>query len=49
MYILKDFQERAVTGLLNHTYEALNNAQNQIQILLEAPTGSGKTVMMASI
>jgi type III restriction enzyme len=48
MYILKDFQERAVTGLLNHTYEALNNAQNQIQILLEAPTGSGKTVMMAS-
>ena len=48
MYILKDFQERAVIGLLNHTYEALNNAQNQIQILLEAPTGSGKTVMMAS-
>ena len=48
MYILKEFQERAVTGLLNFTYEALTNAQNQIQILLEAPTGSGKTVMMAS-
>ncbi len=48
MFILKDFQERAVGNLLTHTYEALNNAQNQIPILLEAPTGSGKTVMMAS-
>ena len=48
MYILKDFQEKAVTGLLNHTYEALHNTQQQIPILLEAPTGSGKTVMMAS-
>lgn len=48
MYILKDFQERAVLNLLNHTYEALNNTQSQIQILLEAPTASGKTVMMAS-
>ncbi len=48
MYILKDFQEKAVINLLNHTFEALNNSQIQIQILLEAPTGSGKTVMMAS-
>jgi len=48
MYILKEFQEKAVKGLLDHTYEAINNPQNQIPILLEAPTGSGKTVMMAS-
>jgi len=48
MYILKDFQEKAVKGLLNHTFETLNTAASQIPILLEAPTGSGKTVMMAS-
>ena len=48
MYILKEFQEKAVKGLLNHTYEALANATLQTPILLEAPTGSGKTVMMAA-
>jgi type III restriction enzyme len=48
MYILKDFQEKAVSGLLSYTYEALTHAQQQTPILLEAPTGSGKTVMMAS-
>ena len=48
MYILKEFQEKAVKGLLNHTFETINSAQAQIPILLEAPTGSGKTVMMAS-
>ncbi len=48
MYLLKDFQERAVKGLLNHTFETINSHQDQIPILLEAPTGSGKTVIMAS-
>ncbi len=48
MYILKHFQETAVKALLNHTYEALHETGEQIPILLEAPTGSGKTVMMAS-
>jgi len=48
MYILKDFQEKAVKSLLKHTFETINTAPNQIPILLEAPTGSGKTVMMAS-
>ena len=48
MYILKDFQEKAVKSLLNHTFETLKTTQTQIPILLEAPTGSGKTVMMAS-
>lgn len=47
MYLLKEFQEKAVKNLLTHTFEALNNSQDQIPILLEAPTGSGKTVMMA--
>jgi len=48
MYILKEFQEEAVKNLLKNTFECLPLAQNQQQILLEAPTGSGKTVMMAS-
>lgn len=48
MYILKEFQEKAVGSLINHTCEALSNPALQIPILLEAPTGSGKTVMMAS-
>lgn len=48
MYLLKDFQEKAVKSLLEHTYETLNATSKQTPILLEAPTGSGKTVMMAS-
>ena len=48
MYILKDFQENKVLELLNHTYEALAETQRQIPLLLEAPTGAGKTVMMAA-
>lgn len=48
MYILKDFQEKAVKSLLKHTFETINTLPTQIPILLEAPTGSGKTVMMAS-
>ena len=49
MYILKAFQEKAVKTLLDYTFEALGTPHNQqqIPILLEAPTGSGKTVMMA--
>ncbi len=48
MYILKQFQETAVKALLTHTYEALQETGEQIPVLLEAPTGAGKTVMMAS-
>lgn len=47
MHILKEFQEKAVSNLLAHTFEALGETATQIPILLEAPTGSGKTVMMA--
>lgn len=49
MFILKEFQEKAVKGLLEYTFEALSELQPQTKILLEAPTGSGKTVMMASL
>jgi type III restriction enzyme len=49
MYILKEFQEKAVKDLLEYTFDALSEVQPQTKILLEAPTGSGKTVMMASL
>lgn len=49
MYILKEFQEKAVNQLLDFTFDALHEPQPQTQILLEAPTGSGKTVMMAAL
>ena len=49
MYELKEFQERKVVELLNYTCEALTDTGRQHQILLEAPTGSGKTVMMAAL
>ncbi len=48
MYSLKNFQEKAVSKLLEHTFEALGTQDTQIPILLEAPTGAGKTVMMAT-
>jgi type III restriction enzyme len=49
MYILKEFQEKAVTQLLDLTFDALQEPRPQTEILLEAPTGSGKTIMMASL
>ena len=48
MYLLKEFQEKAVKGLLNHTFETIGAGPTQVPVLLEAPTGSGKTVMMAA-
>ncbi len=48
MYILKDFQEKAVNKLLEYTFDALTENSEQIPIQLESPTGSGKTLMMAS-
>ncbi|MGV3705351.1 MAG: DEAD/DEAH box helicase [Arcticibacter sp.] len=48
MYILKQFQIKAVNALLGHIFEVLRLPALQTPILLEAPTGSGKTVMMAS-
>jgi type III restriction enzyme len=47
LHLLKDFQDKAVNALLAYTFEALAETPEQVPILLEAPTGSGKTVMMA--
>ncbi len=49
MFTLIEFQEKAVNTLLEHTFEALGEAQPQTKILLESPTGSGKTIMMAAL
>ncbi len=48
MPILKNYQEKAVSLLLDHACEALAMSQTQIPILLKAPTGAGKTVTMAA-
>lgn len=45
---LKDYQDKAVSQLVAHAYDALNLEGNRQQILLKAPTGSGKTIMIAS-
>lgn len=47
MYVLEPFQEKAVKSLLDYTYTALEEPYKQTPVLLESPTGSGKTVMMA--
>jgi type III restriction enzyme len=49
MYQLRPFQEEAVQDLMKKTIDALQEPQYQTKILLEAPTGSGKTVMMAEL
>ncbi|MCH8475512.1 MAG: DEAD/DEAH box helicase family protein [Opitutales bacterium] len=49
MYVLLDFQEEAVSELLHKTFNALDEPARQTPVLLEAPTGSGKTVMMAAL
>ncbi len=48
MPILKDYQEKAVTRLLDYTCDALGLPDRRIQMVLKAPTGAGKTVTMAA-
>ena len=49
MYTLFEFQEKAVQQLLDYTIDGLQETRPQTQVLLEAPTGSGKTVMTAAL
>ena len=48
MIILKEYQEKAVGLLIEHTCDALQAPNRRIQMLLKAPTGAGKTVTMAA-
>lgn len=47
MISLKDYQQRAVEKLLADTYELLGLSGRRQKMVLKAPTGAGKTVMMA--
>jgi len=48
MFILKEYQQKAVDQLIEHTCDALQATERRIPMLLKAPTGAGKTVTMAS-
>jgi type III restriction enzyme len=48
MFILKDYQEKAVHNLVEQSCDALMAPNRRIQMLLKAPTGAGKTVTMAA-
>lgn len=45
--VLRNYQEEAVQSLLTSTKNLLTNPEKQKLIVFKAPTGSGKTVMMA--
>lgn len=47
---LKEYQERAVKSLTDHVYSFLRNTSSGTKTaVLQAPTGSGKTIMMSSV
>lgn len=48
MIILKDYQEEAVDDLLQKTYKLLSRAGVRNPLVFKAPTGAGKTIMMAA-
>lgn len=48
MITLKNYQERAVKGLLEDTFAALKLPGTQNKMVFKAPTGAGKTVTMAA-
>lgn len=48
MIVLKKYQENAVDSLLSNTYRLLKRTGVRHNLVFKAPTGSGKTVMMAA-
>jgi type III restriction enzyme len=48
MFTLKEYQQKAVDQLMDFSCDALVQTGRRIPLLLKAPTGSGKTVTMAS-
>lgn len=49
MYTLLDFQEKAVAEMQAYIIDLLKESSLQNTVLLESPTGSGKTVMAAAL
>lgn len=48
MIHLKPYQEKAVRSLVEGATELLHESKRRLPLLLKAPTGSGKTVVMAA-
>jgi len=48
MITLRNYQEEAVQALLKDTYALLTQAGTRKKLVLKAPTGAGKTVVMAA-
>lgn len=48
MIQLKKYQEEAVNNLTQHTYKLLQRSGSRLPLIFKAPTGAGKTVMMAA-
>jgi type III restriction enzyme len=48
MILLKKYQEEAVDSLLHNTYRLLQRTGARQPLVFKAPTGAGKTVMMAA-
>ncbi|MCX6309979.1 MAG: DEAD/DEAH box helicase family protein [Bacteroidia bacterium] len=48
MIVLKKYQEEAVDDLLRNTYKLLSRSGARQPLIFKAPTGSGKTIMMAA-
>lgn len=49
MILLKKYQEEAVNDLSGKLYKLLQKAGSRHNLVLKAPTGAGKTVIMASL
>jgi type III restriction enzyme len=48
MIILKKYQEEAVDSILQNTYKLIQRPNARQQLVFKAPTGSGKTIIMAA-
>ena len=48
MIVLKKYQENAVDSLLQNTYRLVKRPGARQTLIFKAPTGAGKTVMMAA-
>src|SRR5690554_5819732 len=47
MIVLREYQEEAVYALINDTYSLMKLPSARLKMVLKAPTGAGKTIIMA--